>query len=54
MELFSHPFYTFFYDPLAKVIIFRWTPKTESMEMHDYQEALHNCGFQRSWTPVSR
>ncbi|HLQ25970.1 MAG TPA: STAS/SEC14 domain-containing protein [Acidiferrobacterales bacterium] len=46
MELFSHPFYTFTYDPEKKVITFRWTSQTEKMEFYDYKEALHNfAGF---------
>ena len=46
MELFSHPLYTFNYDPQLRVITFRWTPDTERMSLHDYKEALHNfAGF---------
>ena len=46
MELFRHPLYTFIYDPTRRVILFRWTTETEKMQMHDYQEALHNfAGF---------
>jgi catechol 2,3-dioxygenase-like lactoylglutathione lyase family enzyme len=44
--LFEHPLYTFTYDPQRRVIVFRWTVDTETMHLHDYQEALHNfAGF---------
>jgi hypothetical protein len=46
MELYRHPFYAFIYDPQRKVITFRWTTETERMQVHDFQEALHNfAGF---------
>ena len=46
MELFRHPFYAFIWDPRRKVIAFKWTTETESMQVHDYQEAIHNfAGF---------
>jgi hypothetical protein len=46
MELFRHPFYAFVYDPRRKIISFNWTVETEQMQVHDYQEAIHNfAGF---------
>ena len=46
MVLFRHPLYTFTYDPQRRVIEFVWTAETANMQIHDYQEALHNfAGF---------
>jgi hypothetical protein len=46
MELYKHPFYTFVYDPDRKVLSFNWTAETASMQVHDFQEAVHNfAGF---------
>jgi len=46
MELFKHPFYTFIYDPRRRIITFKWTTETAKMQVHDYQEAIHNfAGF---------
>ncbi len=46
MELFRHPYYAFVYDTKRKVIFFNWTAETERMQVHDYQEAIHNfAGF---------
>jgi hypothetical protein len=46
MELFKHPFYTFVYDPGRRILSFNWTAETASMQVHDFQEAIHNfAGF---------
>src|SRR6266571_4244832 len=46
MDLYRHPFYAFTYDPRNKIITFTWTAETEKMQVHDYQEAIHNfAGF---------
>ncbi len=46
MDLYRHPFYAFTYDPRKKIITFTWTAETEKMQVHDYQEAIHNfAGF---------
>ena len=46
MELYRHPFYAFIWDPRRKLVTFRWTTETEKMQVHDYQEAIHNfAGF---------
>ena len=46
MVLFETPLYTFDYDPKRKILRLNWTPESKNMQLHDFQETLHNfAGF---------